>query len=77
MVLARLMESRDLVSALGWLGGRRAPQRKQWHLLVLLSLERAVLILAPPALMLILVNFVPPCISLALFELLSLCQTSE
>lgn len=71
-VLARLMESTDLTPTCprspGW---REGSAKDQWHLPALLSPERAVLTSAPLASLLKLVDLVPPCVSLVLFELLS------
>lgn len=73
-VLARLVESTDLVSAYsGLVGWEESSIKERWSLLVLLSLERVALTLASPALTLKFVSLIPPYISLVFFDLLPLC----
>ena len=69
MVLARLMESTDLVSiSTGPAGLEESPTNKQWNLAVLPSPERVGLIPAFPIFIVKLISLVPPCIFLTLFE---------
>lgn len=73
-VLTRLVESIDLVPAYsGLVGWEESSIKERWCLLVLLSLQRVALTLAPPALTLKFVNLIPPYISLVFFDLLPLC----
>lgn len=74
-VLVRLMESRDLAH-LGWICWVGST-KEQWCLSARLSPEIAALILAFPGLTLKLISLVPPCMSLAFFELLPLCWGLE